>query len=140
MTADELIAVGEAQNGHRVELRLQQKLRITLPEVRTAGFDWDLRSPKEGVVSLLEDDIQTFVGTVGGTALHQWVLRAEEPGVATIVLEYCRPWERAARPARTFSISFSSPEGASSLILRIVPPRPLLPFRRPTVRQFWLPT
>ena len=104
MNANEL-AVGEAENGHQVELRLQQKLRITLPEVRTAGFGWNFRSSKQRVVSLLEDDLQTSEGAVGGTALHYWVLRAEEPGQATIVLEYCRPWERAAGPARTFSIS-----------------------------------
>jgi len=99
------LSVGEAQNEQRLELQLHQKMRITLPEIRTAGFGWNLRSPKERVVSLLEDDIQTSVGAVGGTALHHWVLRAEEPGVATIVLEYRRPWERAAAPVRIFSVS-----------------------------------
>ena len=105
VAADELIAVGEDENGQRIDLRLHQKLRITLPEVRTSGFGWNLRSVEERIVSLLEDDIQTSGGAVGGNALHHWVLRAEEPGVATIVLEYRRPWERAAGPARIFSIS-----------------------------------
>jgi hypothetical protein len=49
MTADELIAVEEAQNGHRVELRLQQKLRITLPEVRTPALAGTFVHPKKAL-------------------------------------------------------------------------------------------
>lgn len=69
VTANELIEVGEAENGDRIELRLHQKLRITLPETRTAGFRSNLRSPNECFFSLLEDEIQTPLAAVGGTAL-----------------------------------------------------------------------
>ena len=100
VTANELIEVGEAENGARIELRLHQKLRITLPE-RTAGFPWNLRSPNERFFSLLEDEIQMPVGAVGGTTLHHWLLRAEETGVCLSPLRTAHG--RAATACTAFS-------------------------------------
>ena len=40
----ETIEVGEHQNGQQIALLQQQTLRVTLPEVRTAGFRWALRT------------------------------------------------------------------------------------------------
>ena len=105
MTANAVMEVGEGENGRHVELCLHETLRITLSEVRTAGFRWNLRTPEKHVLSLIEDSTEAAVGGSGGTAVRHWIFRAEEPGVATIVLEYSRPWERGAAPARAFSLS-----------------------------------
>ena len=104
MAMSEVMEVAEEDSGREVELRLHQALRIALPEVRTAGFRWNLCALKEHVLSLAEDDIHAAVGA-GGTAVHHWVFRAEEAGVATIVMEYRRSWEHGAAPTRTFSLS-----------------------------------
>lgn len=103
----ELIQIGEAENGREVALHLHQQLRITLPEVRTAGFRWILRQPPERVLSLVEDAFEPPSGAAapGASALHRWDFRADQPGLASIVLEYRRSWERAAAPARSFSLT-----------------------------------
>lgn len=101
VTANELIEVGEAENGVRIELRLHQKLWITLPEIRTAGFRWNLRSPNERFFSLLEGEIQMPVGAVGGTTLHHWLLRAEETGIRLSLLRTAHG--RAATACTAFS-------------------------------------
>lgn len=101
----EIIEIGECANGREIELHLHQTLRVTLPEVRTAGFRWNLREPKERVCSLVKDELEPSAGGAGGTGKHHWEFRAEEVGTAEIVIEYSRPWERAAAPARIFLIS-----------------------------------
>lgn len=101
----ELIEVGEHQNGQQIELRPQQTLRVTLPEVRTAGFRWSLRTSSQLILVPLADDLGSTPSAAGGAAQHQWVFRAEEAGTTELVFEYDRPWARATVAARTFSVS-----------------------------------
>lgn len=101
----EIVEIGESANGREVELPLHQTLRVTLPEVRTAGFRWNLRAPKERVCLLIKEDLESSAGGAGGSGKHHWEFRAEEAGTVDIVIEYRRPWERATAPARTFSLS-----------------------------------
>jgi predicted secreted protein len=101
----EIVEVGEQQNGQQVELLLQQILRITLPEVRTAGFRWSLRTSTERILSPVADDLDSASGARGGVAQHHWDFRADEIGTTELVFEYDRPWARAAAAARTFSVS-----------------------------------
>ena len=102
---DEAIEVGERESGREVELHLHQVLRVTLAEVRTAGFRWNLSTPKERVCPLVSEDLKPPARGAGGTGEHYWKFRAEEVGTTEIMIEYSRPWERAAAPARSFSLS-----------------------------------
>lgn len=101
----EIIEVGESANGQGIELRLHQTLRVTLPEIRTAGFRWNLRALRKRVCSLVKEDLEPPAGATGGAGKHHWEFRADEVGTAEILIEYSRPWERAAAPARSFLIS-----------------------------------
>jgi inhibitor of cysteine peptidase len=108
----EVVQVGEADNGREVELQLQQLLRVTLPEAPTTGFRWVLRSPIEGVLSLVENGFESPSGAPGAAARRNWDFRAVRAGVAAIVIEYRRSWERAAGPARSFSVTARVISGA----------------------------
>ena len=101
----EIIEVGEHQNGQQIELRQGQTLRVTLPEVRTAGFRWTLRDSNQHILAPQADDTDAGSATVGGAAEHHWDFIAETTGVTVLVFEYDRPWVRAAAAARTFSVS-----------------------------------
>jgi predicted secreted protein len=109
----DIVEVGEHQNGQRIELQQGQTLRVTLPEVRTAGFRWSLRTPSQQVLTPLADDTDAGSATVGGAAQHHWDFRAAEPGATELVFEYDRPWARAAEAARTFSVSVRVTESSS---------------------------
>ncbi|MGD0427647.1 MAG: protease inhibitor I42 family protein [Candidatus Acidiferrales bacterium] len=100
----DIVEVGEHQNGQQVELQRGQTLRVTLPEVRTAGFRWSLRTSSQHILSPLADDTNAQSAALGGTAQHRWDFRADEPGTTELVFEYDRPWARAATAARTFSV------------------------------------
>jgi inhibitor of cysteine peptidase len=102
---NEIVEVGEHPDGQQIELRLGQSLRVTLPEVRTAGFRWRLRTPIQQILSPLADDTNAEAAAQGGTAQHHWDFRADEAGTTELVFEYDRPWARAAAAARTFTVS-----------------------------------
>jgi predicted secreted protein len=101
----EIVEVGEQQNGQQIEMNLQQTRRVTLPEARTAGFRWTLRTSSERILSPVADDLEATTGATGGTAQQHWDFRAAATGITELVFEYDRPWARAAGAARTFSVS-----------------------------------
>lgn len=101
------IEVGENENGQQIEMRRQQTLRVTLTELRTAGFRWILHASNQRTLSLLADDLDPPAVGAGGAAMRHWDFRAEDAGTTEITFDYCRPWARAAAAAaaRTFSLS-----------------------------------
>jgi predicted secreted protein len=115
----DIIEVGEHQNGQQVELQRGQTLRVTLPEVRTAGFRWSLRTSSQHILSPPADDTNAQSAALGGTAQHRWDFRADEPGTTELVFEYDRPWPHA--PFRSWSASQRLPK--TRHIHRREPPR-----------------
>ena|SRR5277367_1511277 len=109
----EIVEVGEQKNGQQIELLLQQTLRVTLPEVRTAGFRWNLRAPSQDVLVPLGDELDSTAAATGGAAPHHWDFRAAAVGTTQLVFEYDRPWARAAAAARTFTVSVRVAEDSS---------------------------
>jgi predicted secreted protein len=101
----EIVEVGEQENAQQIEMNLRQTLRITLPEVLTAGFRWTLRTSSERILSPVADDLDATTGATGGVAHHHRDFRANEVGTTKLVFEYDRPWARAAAAVRTFSVS-----------------------------------
>jgi predicted secreted protein len=110
---NEIVEVGEHQNGQHIELQQGQTLRVTLPEVRTAGFRWSLRASSQHILTPLADDTDAGSASIGGAAQHHWDFRTAAPGATDLVFEYDRPWARAAEAARTFSVSVRVIETAS---------------------------
>jgi predicted secreted protein len=109
----EIVEVTERQNGKQIEVIRGQTLRVTLPEVRTAGFRWSLRNPSHQILTPLADDLHAGSETTGGAAQHHWDFRAENTGTVDLIFEYDRPWARAAEAARTFSVSVRVTETSS---------------------------
>ena len=54
--------LGEHENAQQIEMCPQQTLRITLSEVRSAGFRWILHASKQSALSLLTDSLVPPVG------------------------------------------------------------------------------
>jgi predicted secreted protein len=101
----EVVAVGERQDGQQIDMLRGQTLRVSLPEVRTAGFRWSPRSSTQRILTPLGDDLDSVSAPKGGAAQHHWDFRAEAAGTTELVFDYDRPWARAAAAARTFTVS-----------------------------------
>jgi len=109
----DIIEVGEHQNGQQIELEQVQALRVTLLEVRTAGFRWILRASNQQIRAPLADDTNAESAVIGGAAQHHWDFRAAVAGTTELIFEYDRPWARAAAAARTFTVSVRVAEDSS---------------------------
>ena len=56
-----IVEAGEHQNGQQIEIQRGQTLRVTLPEVRTAGVRWSLRTSSQQILTPLADEIHQLV-------------------------------------------------------------------------------
>ena len=97
-----MLKVEEASNDSTVELPVGRKLEISLPENRTAGFKWNLRSSGEPPCALVNDHYEPGP-SIGQGGKHHWHFRALRAGSADIELLYRRSWEEG-KAARKFTI------------------------------------
>ena len=102
------VPVGEADNGKKLSLKLDQVLVITLPGNITTGYSWNVE--QIGGQSLRQLGEITYepkpsppgmVGVGGNFVCH---LQAVQPGKATVKLVYKRPWEKQTPPEKTFTL------------------------------------
>jgi predicted secreted protein len=84
---------------------------IDLASNQTTGYSWRLvKAPSKAVLESLGS---TFRGPtdarLGMGGIETWTFRANGVGKVTLVLEYVRPWEKGAKPAKTqaFAVSVS---------------------------------
>jgi predicted secreted protein len=94
----DIVEVGEHQNGHQIELQQGQTLRVTLSEVRTAGFRWSLRTSSQQILTPLADETAADSATAGGAAQRHWDFRAEVPGRTDLFFEHAPFRSRSASP------------------------------------------
>ncbi len=94
----------ERANGTQIETKVKDELEISLAEIRTAGYRWEMKSGGEPVLQLLEEVAQPNPAGVGGAGRHLWRFRAVAAGTGEIELHYGRPWENSSEPARTFTL------------------------------------
>jgi len=96
--------IDEADNGREVRVALGEIIELRLPENRTTGFKWIIKSSGEPVCGLLDDRFIAGEKTHGGGGTRQWRLRAVAAGTAHLELALSRSWE-GQPPARTFKIT-----------------------------------
>ena len=92
----------EQTNSREVEVKPGEEFEIVLPEVRTAGYRWNVLENGEPQLQLVQDDSQPNAARVGGAGQHRWRFRAVAAGASEIKIQYARSWEESAEPARTF--------------------------------------
>ena len=93
----------ENDDGHEIQLRVGETFEVSLPETRTAGFRWSVKSAGKPVTSLVDDAIENQSTVPGQSGAHRWTFKVDTPGSATIELTYGRDWEKSA-PARTYTL------------------------------------
>ena len=100
-----MIHVDADYNGREVSLRVGEMLEIALPENRTTGFRWDLKSKAEPACILVKSTFEPAIAPPGRGGTHRWQFQAVHAGTGEIELEYRRPWEQDSPPGRIFSLS-----------------------------------
>jgi inhibitor of cysteine peptidase len=100
-----MLQIAEDDNGREVTLAVGEAVELSLAENRTTGYHWELNEKGGPVCELLKDDFEAATGPPGSGGVHRWQFRAVQPGSGEIGLQYRRPWEVNAAPARTYEVS-----------------------------------
>jgi predicted secreted protein len=98
------VQFGESANGSDVEIKVGADFGLSLPEARTAGYQWTLKNSVEPTCVLLSDSYQPASGKAGGSGTHSWRFRAASSGSCSLALGYRRSWESGSEPAQTFAM------------------------------------
>ena len=94
----------ERSNGQEIVTEISEEFEISLSETRTAGYHWVVTEKGEPVLQLLSETAIPNAGSVGGSGHRVWRFRAASSGEAKLTFDYSRPWEKSAKPARTFTL------------------------------------
>ena len=100
-----MLTVDQKDNNTQVVLTVGQELQVALPENPTTGFQWQMQTPGEPVLKLLDDKFDSPASGVGSGGTRRWRLKAAQKGSAGIELVYRRASEQSQSPAETFRLA-----------------------------------
>lgn len=100
------ITVTEADNQHAVTMASGDRLVVSLASTPGTGFGWKVAQLDDKV--LRQAGAPELIGASkpmpGAPATQVFHFVAAGSGTAALELDYVRPWEKGAAPARTFSL------------------------------------
>ena len=104
--ASPLVVVTDQDNGKDIDLPTGDTLVLRLKSNPSTGYTWTIkRGPS--ILRLVKTSTKKSGQTghvVGGPVIQEFRLTAVSAGMASLTLEYRRPWEYTAGPAKTFGV------------------------------------
>jgi len=93
----------ESQEGRRLTPRLRDEIHVTLPEIPSTGYVWELVEAASNLLELVDDHFkEAGTGSVGGHGVRHLWFRVKNPGDGRIRLEMRRPWQVDGQLASSF--------------------------------------
>jgi Zn-dependent peptidase ImmA (M78 family)/predicted secreted protein len=100
----------EAQEGREFIARLRDEVHVTLPEIPSSGYVWQVVDPAPSVLALVEDrfEPQGDADQFGSDGLRHLWFRVTAPGTGRIRLEKRRPWLTESQPTAAFEATLAA--------------------------------
>ncbi len=96
----------EWDNGHSVELRVGDKLAVTLAGNPTAGYRWEVDANKATILQPSgEPQYAAGSGGIGSGGTFTLKFTAVAAGQTELKLLYHRPFEKVGPPAKRFQVT-----------------------------------
>jgi inhibitor of cysteine peptidase len=110
------VELGELGQSAGVQLRAGDTLRVVVPANPSTGYSWQVAGNDAGILQATSSQNQPGAQQrVGAPGLQTLIFNAKTPGQAHLTLNYARPWEKNAKPARTYAVSVTvGPAGSGS--------------------------
>jgi inhibitor of cysteine peptidase len=108
--ASSVVTITDQDNGKDIDFPAGDTLVVRLKSNPSTGYSWAIKGdalPLRLVKSSTEKNGQTSHG-VGAPVTQEFRLTAVSAGMASLTLEYRRPWEYTAGPAKTFNVKVNA--------------------------------
>ena len=91
------VVLTEEDFGHTVKVYARDVIDLRLQANPTTGYEWAIRWTPREWLRLLDEDYVRGGAMMGAGGVKHFVLRAVQPGQATIELKYGQPWAGGKR-------------------------------------------
>ena len=110
------VELGELGQTASVRLRVGDTLRVVLAANVSTGYSWQVTGNDAGILQpASSQNAPAAPQRVGAPGQQTLSFAAKAPGQDHLTLHYVRPWEKNAKPARTYAVSLTvQPAGNSS--------------------------
>ena len=109
-SASSVVILTDEDNGKEIDLPAGDTLMLRLKSNPSTGYSWAIKgdpSPLRLVKSSTKKNAQTG-HAVGAPVTQEFRLTAVSAGMASLTLEYRRPWEYNVAPAKTFKVKVNA--------------------------------
>ena len=109
-SASSAVVITDQDNGKDIDLPAGGTLVVRLKSNPSTGYRWAIKgdpSPLRLVKSSTKRTGQTS-HVVGAPVTQEFRLKVASAGMASLTLEYSRPWEYTAAPAKTFAVKVNA--------------------------------
>ncbi len=99
------IALGDQDNGRKIEVQQGQILAISLASNPTTGYSWQPADLDESILEPVgEAQFQAQSNLVGASGIETLRFKAGGAGTTALKLVYHRPWEKDVEPLERFEV------------------------------------
>lgn len=100
-----LTTLSESDNGRTVELRVADKLDVTLSENPSTGYVWEIETMDQAIMKQAGDSEFTPGSGLGAAGKRTFHFEAIASGQSALKLVYHRPFETNVPPSSTFEVT-----------------------------------
>ena len=102
----EMVRLQANDNGKDIQVKTGAIIELSLEELGSAGYTWELNNLDEKHFELLKTETKPRgeKNRIGAAVIKTWQFKAKEPGASQISLDYFRPWEGKAKAVKHFQV------------------------------------
>jgi inhibitor of cysteine peptidase len=109
------VEIGELGSAVQVSLQVGDTLRVVLPSTPSTGYSWrPSGDDTTGAMQVKSSQYKAGPPRPGASGTQTFTLAAKAPGQDHLRLNYIRPWEKSAKPARSYAVNITVTPGGSS--------------------------
>ncbi|HJQ40905.1 MAG TPA: protease inhibitor I42 family protein [Thermoanaerobaculia bacterium] len=102
------IALDQRHQGTTVRASSGSTIVVKLEAQLGTGFGWKIAAIGKNLIQVGESTIEDHGGGAGASELQVFRFRVNGKGRGVLRLIYVRPWEKDAKPAKTYSVTIVS--------------------------------
>ena len=110
--------IGEKSDKKTVDVQLGRSFTIALSSNASTGYSWRIKSVDRTIGSPKESTVPGDASRPGAPGTQKFVWSTKSPlqlvGQHKIQLEYVRPWQETAPPAKTFEVTINIVDGTAA--------------------------